>query len=312
MTARLDRAPRHRRARAGAAWWKGRRRRSCSDVLTCSSPASRTITVESNYKTSSELGDDQPRLRRPWLGDLRRRVRERLAPRNLDYREHLLGPLLLQRARCDGSPHGDGRRALQSRDHQAGGQHGRFPGLNATNKYERFNPMVGANYKLLPGLSLYGGYSESNRAPTPAELGCAEPDNPCLIESFLTDDPPLKQVVGRTAEVGLRGQGLYDGGRYTGARACSARSPPTTSCPSRTMAAASSSSMPATPCARASSCQRRTRRASGRSMGPMPSSMRRSTRAPIPTTTASAHFSMRVIACRAFRITASRPASSTG
>lgn len=92
---------------------------------------------------------------------------------------------------------------------------GEFPDLNATNKYERFNPMAGANYKLLPGLSIYGGYSESNRAPTPAELGCAEPDNPCLIESFLTDDPPLDQVVGRTAELGLRGQGYYDGGRYT-------------------------------------------------------------------------------------------------
>ena len=92
---------------------------------------------------------------------------------------------------------------------------GDFDGLNATNKYQRFNPMVGANYKLLPGVSLYGGYSESNRAPTPAELGCAEPRIPCLIESFLTDDPPLEQVVGRTAEIGLRGQGLYNGGRYT-------------------------------------------------------------------------------------------------
>jgi len=92
---------------------------------------------------------------------------------------------------------------------------GEFPGLNATNTYERFNPMAGANYKLMPGLSVYGGYSESNRAPTPAELGCAEPEAPCLVEGFLTDDPPLDQVVGRTAEVGLRGQGGYNGGRYT-------------------------------------------------------------------------------------------------
>jgi len=92
---------------------------------------------------------------------------------------------------------------------------GDFPGLNHTNTYERFNPMAGANYKLAPGLSLYGGYSESNRAPTPAELGCSEEDFPCLIESFLTDDPPLDQVVGRTGEIGLRGQGTYYGGRYT-------------------------------------------------------------------------------------------------
>jgi iron complex outermembrane receptor protein len=92
---------------------------------------------------------------------------------------------------------------------------GLFPDLNATNTYERFNPMAGANYKLLPGLSIYGGYSESNRAPTPAELGCAEPDAPCLVEGFLTDDPPLDQVVGHTSEIGLRGHGIYSGGRYT-------------------------------------------------------------------------------------------------
>ncbi|MGQ0457092.1 MAG: TonB-dependent receptor [Hyphomicrobium sp.] len=93
---------------------------------------------------------------------------------------------------------------------------GLFPDLNATNKYDRFNPIVGANYKLTPGLSVYGGYSESNRAPTPAELGCAEPEAPCLVEGFLTDDPPLDQVVGRTAEVGLRGQGGNNwGDRFT-------------------------------------------------------------------------------------------------
>ena len=93
---------------------------------------------------------------------------------------------------------------------------GEFPGLNATNKYERFNPMVGATYKFLPGVSVYGGYSEANRAPTAAELGCAEPENPCLIESFLTDDPPLKQVVSHTFETGFRGEHKsYDGQRLS-------------------------------------------------------------------------------------------------
>jgi iron complex outermembrane recepter protein len=78
--------------------------------------------------------------------------------------------------------------------------------LNGDHTFERFNPMVGATYKLFPGLSLYGGYSESNRAPTPAELSCADPLRPCLLENFLVSDPSLKQVVGRTAEAGLRGQ----------------------------------------------------------------------------------------------------------
>jgi iron complex outermembrane recepter protein len=78
--------------------------------------------------------------------------------------------------------------------------------LTGAHEYYRFNPMAGATYSLLPGLTLYGGYSEANRAPTAAELACADPDAPCLIESFLTADPPLKQVVSRTFEAGLRGK----------------------------------------------------------------------------------------------------------
>jgi iron complex outermembrane recepter protein len=77
--------------------------------------------------------------------------------------------------------------------------------LTGTSEYYRFNPMAGATYALTPGLTLYGSYAEANRAPTAAELACADPVNPCLIESFLTADPPLKQVVSRTFELGLRG-----------------------------------------------------------------------------------------------------------
>jgi iron complex outermembrane recepter protein len=78
--------------------------------------------------------------------------------------------------------------------------------LNGSHRFSRFNPMIGATYKLLPGLSVYGGYSEANRAPTPAELACADPARPCLLENFLVSDPPLKQVVSHTLEAGLRGQ----------------------------------------------------------------------------------------------------------
>ncbi len=85
-------------------------------------------------------------------------------------------------------------------------QTGNDPFLNGSHTYSRFNPVAGGTYKLMPGLSLYGSYSEANRAPTPAELACADPLNPCLIESFLTGDPPLKQVVSQTWEGGLRGQ----------------------------------------------------------------------------------------------------------
>lgn len=87
-------------------------------------------------------------------------------------------------------------------------QTGEDPFLNGSHTYQRFNPMGGATYQLSKGLSFYTSYAEANRAPTPAELACADPDNPCLIESFLTGDPPLKQVVSRTGEVGFRGESL--------------------------------------------------------------------------------------------------------
>jgi outer membrane receptor protein involved in Fe transport len=77
--------------------------------------------------------------------------------------------------------------------------------LNGNDTYTRFNPMIGGTYKITPGLTAYAGYSEANRAPTPLELGCADPNHPCIIATFLVADPPLKQVVSHTFEAGLRG-----------------------------------------------------------------------------------------------------------
>lgn len=84
-------------------------------------------------------------------------------------------------------------------------QLGTSPELNSEATYSRFNPLAGVAYKIVPDVSAYAGYSESNRVPTPLENGCSNPVKPCLIESFLVADPPLKQVVGKTYEVGLRG-----------------------------------------------------------------------------------------------------------
>jgi outer membrane receptor protein involved in Fe transport len=78
--------------------------------------------------------------------------------------------------------------------------------LNGSHLFSRFNPVAGATYRLIPSLSVYGGYSEANRAPTPAELACADPARPCLLENFLVADPPLKQVVAHTVEAGVRGE----------------------------------------------------------------------------------------------------------
>jgi iron complex outermembrane receptor protein len=85
-------------------------------------------------------------------------------------------------------------------------QTGTNPSLTSSNRYQRFNPVIGATYKVTPNVAAYAGYSEANRAPTPLELGCSSPTHPCMIDTFLIADPPLKQVVSYTYEAGLRGK----------------------------------------------------------------------------------------------------------
>jgi len=82
-------------------------------------------------------------------------------------------------------------------------------GLNGDDAFLHFNPMIGATYRINSDVTVYAGYSQANRAPTPLELGCADPVHPCILASFLVSDPPLKQVVAQTFEAGLRGTHDY-------------------------------------------------------------------------------------------------------
>lgn len=79
--------------------------------------------------------------------------------------------------------------------------------LTGTHGFDRFNPAAGFTFRALSALSLYGGFAEANRAPTSIELGCADPATPCKLPNAMTGDPPLRQVVTRTFEAGLRGGG---------------------------------------------------------------------------------------------------------
>jgi iron complex outermembrane receptor protein len=79
--------------------------------------------------------------------------------------------------------------------------------LNGLNRYAHFNPAVGATYRLSPAVTLYGGYSRTNRAPTASEIECSDPSLPCLLPGNLAGDPPtLRQVIADTYEFGLRGR----------------------------------------------------------------------------------------------------------
>jgi iron complex outermembrane receptor protein len=80
------------------------------------------------------------------------------------------------------------------------------PNLDGDFTYTKFNPAVGITHSPMETLTLFAGYAQGNRAPTPIELGCADPDNPCTLPNALASDPFLEQVVARTFEVGARGR----------------------------------------------------------------------------------------------------------
>ena len=78
--------------------------------------------------------------------------------------------------------------------------------LDGNNRFTHFNPSAGLAYRVLPGLTVFGGYSINNRAPTASEIECSNPEAPCLLPSSLASDPPnLRQVVAHSVEIGMRG-----------------------------------------------------------------------------------------------------------
>ena len=78
--------------------------------------------------------------------------------------------------------------------------------LTGKHHFERINPSVGITFHPTKDYTTYASYSESSRAPTSIELGCANPDRPCNLPTQMADDPPLEQVVAKTFEVGARGK----------------------------------------------------------------------------------------------------------
>lgn len=83
---------------------------------------------------------------------------------------------------------------------------GEAPELNGNHRFERFNPALGLTYRIGDATTFYANFGESTRTPTPVELACASEDAPCNLPNAFLADPPLDEVVARTAEVGLRGR----------------------------------------------------------------------------------------------------------
>jgi outer membrane receptor protein involved in Fe transport len=83
---------------------------------------------------------------------------------------------------------------------------GQNSALEGDHRFSRFSPSAGLAFQALRNLTLFASYSEGFRAPTAAELTCADPNAPCNLPNAFVADPPLKPVVARTYEVGARGK----------------------------------------------------------------------------------------------------------
>ena len=93
--------------------------------------------------------------------------------------------------------------AMQDRLNPGGGT----GSLDGDHVFARLNPVLGWVIRLAPSVSAHVSVGEGSRAPTAVELGCADPADPCRLPNAMASDPPLKQVVARTVEAGLRGGG---------------------------------------------------------------------------------------------------------
>lgn len=80
------------------------------------------------------------------------------------------------------------------------------PDLTALAKYDRLNFGGGLTYDLSDSLEVYAGAHQSSRVPSPVELACSHEDQPCTLPNSFVADPPLKDVVSRGVEAGLRGR----------------------------------------------------------------------------------------------------------
>jgi outer membrane receptor protein involved in Fe transport len=83
---------------------------------------------------------------------------------------------------------------------------GTNPDLDGDHRFSRFNPAIGLTFNPKAGYTTYLSYNEGMRAPTAAELTCADPAAPCKLPNAFLADPPLKKVVAKTVEIGARGR----------------------------------------------------------------------------------------------------------
>lgn len=159
--------------------------------------------ARTSFASSTELGELTPTRSVTGLGPIIAQADGAIAPVRLDVRTRYTGLFL-----SDSLPLARGLTAeIGLRWNEARVQLDDRLGtaLNGRHRFRRLNPGIELDYDVAKGLSLRAGYAETNRAPTPAELSCADEAAPCSLTNFFVGDPPLRQVVARSFELGASG-----------------------------------------------------------------------------------------------------------
>lgn len=77
--------------------------------------------------------------------------------------------------------------------------------LDGEHEFTQLHPSLGAAFAVSPRVSAFANAGLGGRTPTPVELSCADPEDPCRLPNAFVSDPPLRAVTARTFEAGLRG-----------------------------------------------------------------------------------------------------------
>lgn len=83
--------------------------------------------------------------------------------------------------------------------------------LNGNHRFRSVNPGLELDYALSSRSALHMGYARTSRAPTAAELSCADEAAPCSLTNFFVADPPLDEVVARSWSAGASGAWAWAG-----------------------------------------------------------------------------------------------------
>ena len=75
--------------------------------------------------------------------------------------------------------------------------------LDGDHRFHRLNPSLALRWTPSDALAIDAALTQTSRTPSTIELGCADPESPCRLPNALAGDPPLDQVIVRTAEAGI-------------------------------------------------------------------------------------------------------------